>query len=96
MPCACMKESGCDALKLEGGAGIIDTVKAILAAGILVLGHLGLTPQSINKFGTYAVRAKEEAEAQKLIEDAHLLGEAGCFALVLEKIPAVLAARVAY
>lgn len=90
-----MKESGCDALKLEGGAEIIDTVKAILAAGIPIMGHLGLTPQSINKFGTYAVRAKEEAEAQKLIEDAHLLEEAGCFALVLEKIPAVLAARVA-
>lgn len=90
-----MKESGCDALKLEGGAEIIDTVKAILAAGIPIMGHLGLTPQSINKFGTYAVRAKEEAEAQKLIEDAHLLEEAGCFALVLEKIPAALAARVA-
>lgn len=90
-----MKESGCDALKLEGGAEIIDTVKAILAAGIPVMGHLGLTPQSINKFGTYAVRAKEEAEAAKLIEDAHLLEEAGCFALVLEKIPAALAARVA-
>lgn len=90
-----MKESGCDALKLEGGAEIIDTVKAILAAGIPVMGHLGLTPQSINKFGTYAVRAKEEEEANKLIEDAHLLEDAGCFALVLEKIPAVLAARVA-
>lgn len=90
-----MKESGCDALKLEGGVEIIDTVKAILAAGIPIMGHLGLTPQSINKFGTYAVRAKEEAEAEKLIQDAHLLEEAGCFALVLEKIPAVLAARVA-
>ena len=90
-----MKESGCDALKLEGGIEIIDTVKSILAAGIPVMGHLGLTPQSINKFGTYAVRAKEEAEAAKLISDAHALQEAGCFALVLEKIPAVLAARVA-
>lgn len=90
-----MKESGCDALKLEGGIEIIDTVKSILAAGIPVMGHLGLTPQSINKFGTYAVRAKEEAEATKLIRDAHALQEAGCFALVLEKIPAVLAARVA-
>ena len=90
-----MKESGCDALKLEGGIEIIDTVKSILAAGIPVMGHLGLTPQSINKFGTYAVRAKEEAEATKLISDAHALQEAGCFALVLEKIPAVLAARVA-
>lgn len=90
-----MKESGCDALKLEGGIEIIDTVKSILVAGIPVMGHLGLTPQSINKFGTYAVRAKEEAEATKLISDAHALQEAGCFALVLEKIPAVLAARVA-
>ena len=92
-----MKESGCDALKLEGGAEIIDTVKAILAAGIPVMGHLGLTPQSINKFGTYAVRAKDEAEAEKLTQaaDAHLLEEAGCFAIVLEKIPAALAGRVA-
>lgn len=90
-----MKESGCDALKLEGGVEILDTVKAILAAGIPIMGHLGLTPQSINKFGTYAVRAREEAEAQKLIEDAHALQEAGCFGIVLEKIPADLAARVA-
>ncbi len=89
-----MKESGCDALKLEGGAEIIDTVKGILDAGIPVMGHLGLTPQSINKFGTYAVRAKEEAEAEKLIADAKLLDEAGCFALVLEKVPAALAERV--
>lgn len=89
-----MKESGCDALKLEGGVEIIDTVRAILAAGIPVMGHLGLTPQSINKFGTYAVRAKDEAEAEKLISDARLLEEAGCFALVLEKIPAALTARV--
>lgn len=90
-----MKESHCDALKLEGGAEIIDAVKAILAAGIPICGHLGLTPQSINKFGTYTVRAREEAEAKKLVEDAHLLEEAGCFALVLEKIPAALAERVA-
>lgn len=89
-----MQESGCDALKLEGGIEIIDTVKAILASGIPVMGHLGLTPQSINKFGTYAVRAKEEAEAEKLIHDAHLLEDAGCFGLVLEKIPAQLGKRV--
>ncbi len=89
-----MKETGCDAVKLEGGVEIIDTVRAILAAGIPVCGHLGLTPQSINKFGTYAVRAKEESEATKLLEDAHLLQEAGCFAIVLEKIPATLCRRV--
>ncbi len=89
-----MKETGCDALKLEGGEEIIDTVRAILAAGIPVCGHLGLTPQSINKFGTYAVRAREEAEAEKLVRDAHLLEEAGCCAVVLEKIPAALTARV--
>jgi 3-methyl-2-oxobutanoate hydroxymethyltransferase len=90
-----MKESGCDALKLEGGQEIIGTVRTILDAGIPIMGHLGLTPQSINKFGTYAVRAKEEGEANKLIEDAHALEEAGCFGLVLEKIPAALASRVA-
>lgn len=90
-----MKESGCDALKLEGGVEIIDTVKKILDAGIPIMGHLGLTPQSINKFGTYTVRAKEEREAEKLISDAHALEEAGCFAIVLEKIPANLAAQVA-
>ena len=89
-----MKESGCDALKLEGGAEIIDTVKGILDAGIPVMGHLGLTPQSINKFGTYAVRAKEDAEAEKLMADARLLGEAGCFSVVLETVPAKLAAEV--
>lgn len=89
-----IQESGCDALKLEGGVEILDTVKAILNAGIPVMGHLGLTPQSIHKFGTYAVRAKEEAEAEKLVSDAHALEEAGCFAIVLEKIPAALAARV--
>ena len=89
-----MKESGCDALKLEGGIEIIDTVKGILDAGIPVMGHFGLTPQSINKFGTYAVRAKEEAEAQKLLSDAKLLAETGCFAVVLEKVPANLAEEV--
>lgn len=89
-----MKESGCDALKLEGGQEIIDTVKGILDAGIPVMAHLGLTPQSINKFGTYAVRAKEDAEAEKLLIDARLLDETGCFAVVLEKVPAALAARV--
>ena len=76
-----MKESGCDALKLEGGVEIIDTVKGILDAGIPVMGHLGLTPQSINKFGTYAVRAKDDAEAEKLKSDALLLQETGCFAV---------------
>ena len=89
-----MKESGCDALKLEGGVEILDTVKGILDAGIPVCAHLGLTPQSINKFGTYAVRAKEEGEAKKLMEDAKLLDQAGCFAIVLEKVPAALAAQV--
>jgi 3-methyl-2-oxobutanoate hydroxymethyltransferase len=89
-----MKESGCDALKLEGGVEILDTVKAILDAGIPVMGHLGLTPQSINKFGTYAVRAKEESEAKKLLSDAHVLAEAGCFGVVLEKVPAALAKQV--
>ena len=89
-----MKETGCDALKLEGGVEIIDTVRGILEAGIPVCGHLGLTPQSINKFGTYAVRAIEEAEARKLVSDAQLLAEAGCFAIVLEKVPATLAAEV--
>ena len=90
-----MKESHADALKLEGGEEIISTVKRILSAGIPVMGHLGLMPQSINKYGTYAVRAKDEAEAEKLIHDAHLLEDAGCFAIVLEKIPASLATRVA-
>ena len=90
-----MKESHADALKLEGGEEIIETVKRILCAGIPIMGHLGLMPQSINKYGTYTVRAKDEAEAEKLLSDAHLLEEAGCFALVLEKIPASLAERVA-
>ena len=89
-----MKESGAEAVKLEGGAEIIESVRLILSAGIPVMAHLGLTPQSINKFGTYNVRAKEEAEAEKLMADARLLEEAGCFALVLEKIPAALAAKV--
>lgn len=90
-----MKVSHADALKLEGGVEILPSVRRILDAGIPVMGHLGLTPQSINKFGTYAVRAKEEAEAEKLISDAHALEDAGCFSLVLEKIPAKLAERVA-
>ncbi|KUG06709.1 3-methyl-2-oxobutanoate hydroxymethyltransferase [Solirubrum puertoriconensis] len=90
-----MKESGGHGVKLEGGAEIKDSIIRILTAGIPVMGHLGLTPQSIYKFGTYTVRAKEEAEAQKLIEDAKLLEELGCFALVLEKIPSALAKQVA-
>ena len=90
-----MKESGAHAVKVEGGAEISESVIRILSAGVPVMGHLGLTPQSIYKFGTYTVRAREEAEAQKLIEDAKILEECGCFALVLEKIPAVLAKKVA-
>jgi 3-methyl-2-oxobutanoate hydroxymethyltransferase len=90
-----MKESGGHAVKLEGGMEIIESVKRILTAGIPVMGHLGLTPQSIYKFGTYVVRAKEEEEAARLIEDAIALEEAGCFAIVLEKIPAKRAAEVA-
>ncbi|MCB0506125.1 MAG: 3-methyl-2-oxobutanoate hydroxymethyltransferase [Cyclobacteriaceae bacterium] len=90
-----MKESGAHAVKLEGGAEVKESIARILTAGVPVMGHLGLTPQSIYKFGTYTVRAKEEAEATKLIEDAQLLEEAGCFAIVLEKIPANLAAKVA-
>ena len=90
-----MKETHADCIKLEGGAEGRESIERILCAGIPIMGHLGLTPQSINKFGTYTVRAREEAEANKLIEDAHLLEEIGCFALVLEKIPAELAARVA-
>ncbi len=89
-----MKESHAEAVKIEGGEEIIESVRRILSAGIPVMGHLGLTPQSINKFGTYAVRAREEAEAEKLIADARLLEEAGCFAIVLEKIPATLAEKV--
>jgi 3-methyl-2-oxobutanoate hydroxymethyltransferase len=90
-----MKESGAHAVKMEGGREIKDSVERILSAGIPVMGHLGLTPQSIYKFGTYVVRAREEEEAKRLIEDAHLLAESGCFSLVLEKIPANLATRVA-
>ena len=90
-----MKETHADCIKLEGGAEVRESIERILCAGIPIMGHLGLTPQSINKFGTYTVRAREEAEANKLIEDAHLLEEIGCFALVLEKSPAELAARVA-
>lgn len=89
-----MKESGAHAVKMEGGAEIADSIKKIVDAGIPVMGHLGLTPQSIYKFGTYAVRAKEEAEAEKLQSDALLLEKAGCFAIVLEKIPAQLASTV--
>ena len=90
-----MKESGGHSVKLEGGSEIIESVERILTAGIPVMGHLGLTPQSIYKFGTYTVRAKEEVEAEKLLADAKLLEQAGCFALVLEKVPAQLAQKVA-
>jgi len=89
-----MKESGAHSVKMEGGAEIKESVLRVLSAGVPVMGHLGLTPQSIYKFGTYAVRAKEEDEAEKLIADAKLLEECGCFAIVLEKIPADLAKRV--
>lgn len=90
-----MKETEADAVKLEGGQEILESVQRILCAGIPVMGHLGLTPQSINKYGTYTVRAREKEEADKLIEDAHVLERAGCFAIVLEKIPAELGAQVA-
>lgn len=90
-----MKESGAHAIKLEGGEEVLESVKRIISAGVPVMGHLGLTPQSIYKFGTYSVRAKEEAEAEQLVRNAALLEEAGCFALVLEKIPATLGTRVA-
>jgi len=90
-----MKESHAEAVKIEGGSEIRESVERILSAGIPVMGHLGLTPQSINKFGTYSVRAREEAEAEKLVSDAKLLEELGCFAIVLEKIPAELTRRVA-
>ena len=90
-----MKESGAHAVKMEGGREIKDSIERILSAGVPVMGHLGLTPQSIYKFGTYVVRAKEEVEANRLLEDAHILAESGCFALVLEKIPAQLASKVA-
>ena len=90
-----MKQTHADCIKMEGGAEIRESIQRVLCAGIPIMGHLGLTPQSINKFGTYTVRAREEAEAAKLVEDARLLEELGCFALVLEKIPADLATRVA-
>ena len=89
-----MKESEADAIKLEGGEEILESVQRILTAGIPVMGHLGLTPQSIHKYGTYSVRAKEKEEADKLVRDAHLLEEVGCFGVVLEKIPAELGRRV--
>jgi 3-methyl-2-oxobutanoate hydroxymethyltransferase len=90
-----MKESGAHAVKMEGGREVKDSIERILSAGVPVMGHLGLTPQSIYKFGTYVVRAREEEEAQRLMDDAHILAESGCFAIVLEKIPAQLATRVA-
>jgi 3-methyl-2-oxobutanoate hydroxymethyltransferase len=90
-----MKESGAHSVKMEGGQEILESITRILTAGIPVMGHLGLTPQSIYKFGTYVVRAKEQDEAERLIEDAKALEAAGCFAIVLEKIPAELATRVA-
>ena len=91
-----MKESGADAVKIEGGKEISESVDRILSAGIPVMGHLGLTPQSINKFGTYTVRATEETEANQLVEDAILLEQHGCFGIILEKIPASLASKVSH
>jgi 3-methyl-2-oxobutanoate hydroxymethyltransferase len=90
-----MKETGAAAIKMEGGAEVEESIRRILSAGIPVMGHLGLTPQAIHKFGTYVVRATEEEEAEKLIEDAHLLEELGCFGITLEKIPAELAGQLA-
>lgn len=90
-----MKETGCNAVKLEGGHEIRESLERILSAGIPIMAHLGLTPQSVNKFGGYGIRAKEEAEAQRLLEDAKMVEEIGCFALVLEKVPAELARKVA-
>ena len=89
-----MKETGAGAVKLEGGMESEESIKRILSAGIPIMGHLGLTPQSINKFGTYAVRASDDEEASRLVEDAYLLQELGCFAIVLEKIPASLTSRI--
>ena len=89
-----LKESGCDAVKLEGGEEILPSIKHMIQSGVPVMGHLGLTPQSVNQFGGYGLRAKEEAEAEKLLHDAKLLDEAGCFCIVLEKIPAALAQKV--
>lgn len=90
-----LKESGADAVKLEGGEEILPAIRHMIQAGVPVMGHLGLTPQSVNQFGGYGLRAKEEAEAEKLMHDAKLLDEAGCFSIVLEKIPAALAEKVA-
>jgi len=90
-----MKEAGAHAIKLEGGEEVCDSIRRVISAGVPVMGHLGLTPQSIYKFGTYAVRAKEDVEAEALVYNAHKLEEAGCFAIVLEKIPAALGKRVA-
>lgn len=90
-----MKETGAGAVKIEGGKEVKDSIKRVLSAGIPVMGHLGLMPQSIHKFGTYVVRAKEEEEASKLISDAHLLEKLGCFAIVIEKVPATLANQIA-
>ena len=90
-----MKEAGAHSVKLEGGSEILESIERILTAGIPVMGHLGLTPQSIYKFGTYTVRAKEEEEAAKLLKDAKLLEQAGCYAIILEKVPAILAQKVA-
>ncbi len=89
-----LKESGCDAVKIEGGEEVLPAIRHMIKAGVPVMGHLGLTPQSVNQFGGYGLRAKEEAEAEKLLHDAKLLDEAGCFAITLEKIPAVLAEQV--
>jgi len=89
-----MKESGANAVKMEGGSEILESIERILSAGIPVMGHLGLTPQSIHKFGTYVVRATEDDEAKKLVEDAHVLENAGCFGIILEKIPASLGGKV--
>ena len=89
-----LKESGCDAVKLEGGEEILPAVRHMIQAGVPVMGHLGLTPQSVNQFGGYGLRAKEDKEAEKLIHDAKLLDEAGCFSIVLEKIPSALAEKV--
>ena len=90
-----MKETGADSLKIEGGVEVVPSIKKIIDAGIPVMGHIGLMPQSINKYGTYALRANNEEEAQKLRSDAKALEEAGCYAIVIEKVPAVLAAEVA-
>ncbi|MBR1922482.1 MAG: 3-methyl-2-oxobutanoate hydroxymethyltransferase [Paludibacteraceae bacterium] len=89
-----LKETGCDAVKIEGGENVLPAIRKIIAAGVPVQGHLGLTPQSVNQFGGYGLRAKEEKEAEQLLRDAELLAQAGCFSIVLEKIPADLAARV--